>query len=58
MGLIFTERTNGKYVTLNEEVIKNETEHTIKLKVKEFCEVMAELGLTKEQIKEKLNEKE
>ena len=57
-GLIFTERTNGKFVTLDSEVIKRETEQTIAQKLNEFCICMAELGLDKSEIIKKLNEKE
>ena len=49
-GLIFTERTNGKYVTLDCEVIKKQTERTIENKLDEFCRAMAELGLNKNEI--------
>ncbi len=57
-GLIFTERTNGKYVTLDCEVIKKQTERTIENKLDEFCRAMAELGLNKNEIIKKLNNKE
>ena len=58
LGLIFTERTNGKFVTLDESAIKRETERTIEQKLNEFCCSMAELGLDKSEIIKKLNEKE
>ena len=57
-GLIFTERTNGKFVTLNQEIINKEAECTIEQKLNEFCSYMAELGVDKGEIIKKLNEKE
>lgn len=57
-GLIFTERTNGKFVTLDTEVIKRETECTIEQKLNELCRSLFELGLDKNEIIKKLSEKE
>lgn len=54
-GLIYTERTNGKFVTENTDLIK---ELQIKLalkKSKEFIENMEKLGISKEKAIEYLN---
>lgn len=58
IGLIYTERTNGKFVTSNEDIIKKITEYTINEKVNEFFNSMEELGLNKKEILKILNNKE
>lgn len=50
MGLIVTERTNGKFVTDNEILIENIKRQTIGAKIDEFYESMAKIGLEKEQV--------
>lgn len=50
MGLIYTERTNGKYVTGNTELIKNIKQQTIKEKIDEFCVALQKMGLDKQEI--------
>lgn len=50
MGLIYTERTLGKYVTQAEESIDKVRNNFLKERVDEFCLKMNKLGLSKEQI--------
>ena len=52
MGLIYTERTNGKFVTGDESVIKELTDKTVCDMVRDFYETMGKLGLSKEEIRE------
>lgn len=49
-GLIFTERTNGKFVTGDMEVIKRVTEETLSDMVGDFLLSMQKLGYSKEQV--------
>ena len=58
MGLIYTERTNGKFVTSDTAVIDSETNATVNVMVDDFCKSMEKLGLSKEQIIEILSKKE
>jgi len=55
MGLIYTERTNGKYVTGDEKLIQKIKQEIIKLKVQDFLSSMHELGLSQEEIIEIFN---
>lgn len=55
-GLIYTESTNGKYVTGDCEKIKKETYSTIKELVNNFAQSMNKFGVTKEQILEIIKE--
>lgn len=57
-GLIYTERTNGKFVTNDEEIISKITQETIDKMIDEFYDSMAKIGLNKAQILEILNRKE
>ena len=56
-GLIFTERTNGKYVTDNEKLISDVRSQTIRKMVDDFYVAMAKIGLEKEDVLEILNGK-
>ena len=47
IGLIYTESTNGKFVTNNEEVINRVRDETIKQMVDNFFESMEQLGINK-----------
>ena len=48
--LIYTERTNGKYVTKDEKVLQKYKEKYLKEKTKEFINELTELGITKKEI--------
>lgn len=50
MGLIITERTNGKFVTDDEALIEVIKTQTIDTMVDEFYESMAKIGLNREQV--------
>ena len=50
LGLIYTERTNGKFVTKDEDAIKQMQQKTIKEKMDEFFDDMTKLGLSKKEI--------
>lgn len=58
MGLIYTERTNGKFVTTNEVLIDKITNETIENMIDIFYESMSKIGLTKKQVLERLNKKD
>lgn len=55
--LIYTERTNGKFVTNDEELIKNFKEKNIMKKLDDFLGEMNQLGYSKEEIIKMLKEK-
>lgn len=50
IGLIHTERTNGKYITTNEKIIQKLKEKYIQEKTNEFITEMENLGLTTKEI--------
>jgi len=58
LGLIYTERTNGKFVTNDEKVIDKITKQTVRKKIEEFYQSMQALGFDKKQVLEMLNNKE
>lgn len=47
MGLIYTERTNGKFVTNDENLILAIREQTIKKNIDRFLDSMADIGINK-----------
>jgi len=52
MGLIFTERTNGKFVTNNKELIEETKKELAKEKVNKYLKDMKSIGITcKEAVK-------
>ena len=50
VGLIYTESTNGKFVTSDTNVIKRIKQEMIDLKVAQFFEAMENIGLNKEDV--------
>ena len=52
MGLIITERTNGKFVTGDEEVIKKVAEQTVSEMIDNFFTSMQQLGFSDREILE------
>ena len=58
MGLIFTERTNGKFVTNNEKLIDEIKKQTIQKMVEDFYVSMKKIGIEKEQVLKILIDKE
>lgn len=49
MGLIFTERTNGKFVTSDEQLVGEHRKKYAESKAFDFFNAMGELGFTKEE---------
>lgn len=58
IGLIITERTNGKFITDNIQIIEKIKKETIKQKVNSFYESMKNFGVSKEEVLEILNKKD
>lgn len=58
LGLIYTERTNGKYVTTDKNLILGLKKQIIDSKINSFITELKELGLSAAEIKEYLNSKE
>ena len=58
MGLIYTERTNGKFVTNDSVVIEKVRQETINTMVDNFYESMAKVGIDKKSIIDILKGKE
>ncbi len=55
-GLIFTERTNGKFITQDVNVIKSMKAQIIKQKVDDFFQSMISVGLDVQEIKKLIND--
>ena len=58
MGLIYTERTNGKFVTDNQNLISSTKNQSIAEIISEFYDSMQKLGLNKNDVLKILNDKE
>ena len=58
IGLIYTERTNGKFVTNNLKIIEKITNQTIDQIINNFYKLAEDIGFDKEQILNILNKKE
>lgn len=56
MGLIYTERTNGKYVTKDAKLIKKHGEKYARAKAEKYLNDMSELGYTAEEAISYLND--
>ena len=56
LKLIYTERTNGKYITKNQKLIDKFRDKYAKEKTKKYISEMKELGFIKEKIVEFLKE--
>ena len=52
LGLIITERTNGKFVTNNEKLIQDIKEQTINKMINDFYISMRNIGIEKDQVLE------
>lgn len=55
LGLIFTERTNGKFVTDNVKLIEDIKNQTIQEMIEDFYASMENIGIEKEQVLQILN---
>lgn len=51
LNLIYTERTNGKYITNDEKIIEKYRKEYIDEQTKTYVDNMKRLGLTKEDVK-------
>lgn len=58
IGLIYTERTNGKFVTHDQQVIDIVRRETLNSLISMFCDSMQEFGLSKREIIDMLENKE
>lgn len=58
IGLIYTERTNGKYVTQDLEVVNKVKSQTVNAMIEKFFKSMEDLGLDKKEILNELTNKE
>lgn len=56
-GLIYTERTNGKFVTDNKSIIKAYRDDIINEKVESFLKDMIHIGVSEDEIREYLDSK-
>lgn len=50
LGLIYTERTNGKFVTNNEDFIEQIKKQTMQKMIDDFYESMAKIGLNQDKV--------
>lgn len=55
-GLVYTQRTNGKYVTKNQELIHQIKEELAKEKVQKYLDDMKNIGITYEEARNYLQE--
>jgi len=55
MGLIFTERTNGKFVTMDTNIINKVSQQTVHKMIGDFYSSMQRLGLDKDEVLHLLN---
>ena len=56
-GLIYTERTNGKFVTENQSIIQTHRNEIINEKVESFLKNMIYIGVSENEIREYLDSK-
>lgn len=56
-GLVYTERTNGKFVTDNKSIIKAYRDDIINEKVESFLKDMIHIGVSEDEIREYLDSK-
>ena len=54
-GLIYTESTNGKFVTTNENLILQVFNETVQQEIDKFYSYMKNLGLSKQEVNKFLN---
>ena len=55
LGLIYTERTNGKFVTTDEQLIATHRKQSAERLTKEYLDAMESIGVSKEQVIVNLN---
>lgn len=55
LGLVYTERTNGKFVTIDEKLISTYRKQSAERLTKEYLDAMESIGVSKQQVIENLN---
>lgn len=55
LGLVYTERTNGKFVTTDQELIATHRKQSAERLTKEYLDAMSSIGVSNEQVIENLN---
>lgn len=50
MHLVYTERTNGRFVTADEKIIAGYKDEIVESKAKEFLDFMKDLGISDEEL--------
>ncbi len=55
LGLVYTERTNGKFVTTDEKLITAYRKQSAERLTKEYLDAMSSIGVNKQQVIENLN---
>lgn len=55
LGLVYTERTNGKFVTTDQELISTYRKQSAERLTKEYLDAMESIGVNKQQVIENLN---
>lgn len=58
LGLIYTESTNGKFVTNNQEIIENIKQSTVDQMIDNFFVNIEKMGLSKNEVLDIINNKE
>ena len=58
MGIVYTERTNGKYVTNNVQIIEDASKQTISEHIDKFYNWLSQNGLNSKDVIENLNKRE
>ena len=58
LGLIYTESTNGKFVTTNQEIIENIKQSTVDQMIDNFFVNIEKMGLSKNEVLDIINNKE
>lgn len=58
IGLIFTESTNGKFVTTDNELISKVSKQTINEEIEKFYKYMEKLGLSKAEVNKIMRNRE
>ena len=55
LGLVYTERTNGKVVTTDQQLIDKHRKQSAEKLTRDYLDAMSSIGVSKEQVIENLN---
>ena len=55
LGLVYTERTNGKFVTTDQQLIDKHRKQSAEKLTRDYLDAMSSIGVSKEQVIENLN---